>query len=535
MIINDRVMIMDIKTVTSKGFSPALGRWWRDAVGGPRRRWIAVVVVCLGQLMIAVDATIVNVALPSIQHDLGFSRADLTWVVNAYLLTFGGFLLLAGRLGDLIGRKKVFLGGLVLFTAVSVLCGLAQSQGVLIAARALQGVGGAAASAVIVAILVTEFESPAERARAMSIYMVVATAGGSLGLLAGGLVTAAIDWHWIFFINVPIGLATFLLGSRLITENEGIGLRHGVDVLGSLMITAATMLGAYAIVTSAQHGWGSAHTLGLLGLALALGAAFVAWESRIDNPIVPLRIFELRSLVDSSIVRGLLVIGMYSTFFFGALWLERTQGFGAVATGVAFLPMTLTVASLSLGTSARLMARVGPYRMLPAGLAMAGAALLLLASAGDGTAYFPTVFLALALLGLGVGTAMLPLMTIAMSEVPAADAGLGSGILNVSMWLSAAFGLAVLGSVTEGYAGTAGYRLAFLISAGSVATALLVALWRLRSPGEVVAVDGPAVQRGGDERTRSPRLRERAEIGGVADAATCEQRKLSEAAMELAD
>jgi EmrB/QacA subfamily drug resistance transporter len=535
MIVHVRVIIMEFKTVTSKGFSPTLGRWWRDAVAGPRRRWIAVVVVCLGQLMIAVDATIVNVALPSIQGDLGFSRADLTWVVNAYLLTFGGFLLLAGRLGDLIGRKKVFLGGLVLFTAVSVLCGLATSQGMLIAARALQGVGGAAASAVIVAILVTEFEAPSERARALSIYMVVATGGGSLGLLAGGLVTAAIDWHWIFFINVPIGVVTFLLGSRLIAENEGLGLRRGVDVLGSLLMTAATMLGAYAIVTAAQHGWGSAHTLGLGGLALALGAVFVAWESRIANPIVPLRIFELRSLVDSSIVRGLLVIGMYSTFFFGALWLEATQGFGAVATGLAFLPMTLTVASLSMGTSARVMARVGPNRMLIGGLVIAGAALLLLATAGAGTPYFPTVFVALALLGLGVGASMLPLMTIAMSEVPAADAGLGSGILNVSMWLSAAFGLAVLGSVTEGHAGTSGYQLAFLISAGSVATALVVALLRMRSPREVVAADGAAVERGGDERPRRPRLRERAEVGRVTDAAACEQRKRREAAMELAD
>ncbi len=284
MIIHDTVTIMQIKTVTSKGLSPTLGRWWTDAVAGPRRRWIAVVVVCLGQLMIAVDATIVNVALPSIQRDLGFSQANLTWVVNAYLLTFGGFLLLAGRLGDLIGRKKVFLGGLVLFTAVSVLCGFAQSQGLLIAARALQGVGGAAASAVIVAIIVTEFEIPSERARAMSIFMVVATAGGSIGLLTGGLVTAAIDWHWIFFINVPIGLVTFLAGSALIVENEGIGLEHGVDVLGSLLVTAASILGAYAIVTANQYGWGSAHTLGLGGLAIALGAAFLRARGAAGEP-----------------------------------------------------------------------------------------------------------------------------------------------------------------------------------------------------------------------------------------------------------
>jgi EmrB/QacA subfamily drug resistance transporter len=538
MMIHDTMIIMEFKTVTSAGLSTSLGRWLQDAVAGPRRRWIAVVVVCLGQLMIAVDATIVNVALPSIQHDLGFNQADLTWVVNAYLLTFGGFLLLAGRLGDLIGRKKVFLGGLVLFTAVSVLCGLAQSQAVLIAARALQGIGGAAASAVIVAILVTEFEAPSDRARAMGIYMAVATGGGSLGLLAGGLVTELINWHWIFFINVPIGLGTFLLGSALIAENEGIGLGKGVDVLGSVIVTAATMLGAYAIVTSAQYGWGSAHTLGLGGLALALGAGFIALEARLANPIMPLRILRLRSLMDSSIVRGLMVIGMYSTFFFGALWLEQAHGYGAVATGVAFLPMTLTVASLSLGTSARLMARFGPHRMLLSGMVVASAALLLLSTAGAHTAYFPTVFVALALLGLGVGTAMLPLMTIAMSEVPAADAGLGSGILNVSMWMSAALGLAVLGSVTEGHTGTSGDQLAFVIAAASVAAGAVVALVRLRSPreaAEVAGADSTAVQRGRHERPRRSRLRQRAQVGHVADAAACEQRKLREAAVELSE
>jgi EmrB/QacA subfamily drug resistance transporter len=535
MIINDTVTIMRINTVTSKGLSPTLGRWWTDTVSGPRRRWIAVFVVCLGQLMIAVDATIVNVALPSIQRDLGFSQADLTWVVNAYLLTFGGFLLLAGRLGDLIGRKKVFLGGLVLFTVVSVLCGLAQSQGLLIAARALQGVGGAAASAVIVAIIVTEFDVPSERARAMSIFMVVATAGGSIGLLTGGLVTAAIDWHWIFFINVPIGLVTFLAGSALIAENEGIGLEQGVDVLGSLLVTAASVLGAYAIVTANQYGWGSAHTLGLGGLAIALGAAFLALEARLANPIMPLRVLEIRSLMDSSVVRGLLVVGMYSTFFFGALWLEHVRGFGAIATGVAFLPMTLTVASLSMGTSARVMERFGPHRMLLAGLVIAGAALLLLSTAGAGTAYFPTVFFALALLGLGMGSAMLPLMTIAMSEVPQADAGLGSGILNVSMWMSAAFGLAVLGSVTEGHEGASGYQLAFLLAAASVGVALVFALVRMRSPREVVAADGPAVERGGHESPGRARLAQRAQVGRVADSAACQQRELREAAVELAE
>jgi MFS family permease len=372
----------------------------------------------------------------------------------------------------------------------------------------------------------------------MGIYMAVATAGGSLGLLAGGLVTELINWHWIFFINVPIGLATFLLGSALIVENDGLGLGKGVDVLGSLVVTAATMLGAYAIVTAAEHGWGSAHTLGLGGLALALGAGFIALEARLANPIMPLRILRVRTLVDSSIVRGLLVVGMYSSFFFGALWLEHAHSYGPVGTGVAFLPMTLTVAFLSLGTSARMLARFGPHRMLIGGLVIAAAALVLFSTAGAHTAYFPTVFAALMLLGLGVGTSMLPLMTIAMSDVPAADAGLGSGILNVSMWMSAALGLAVLGSITEGHAGVSGYQLAFVIAAASVAAGLVFALVRLRSPreaDEVVAADRATVQSSRDERPRRPRLRQRGQVGGVADAASCEQRQRREAAMEIAE
>ena len=298
-----------------------------------RRRWIALAVLCLGQLMMVLDATIVNVALPSIQHDLHFSQGNLTWVINGYLITFGGFLLLAGRLGDLVGRKRVFLTGLVLFTGASVLCGIADSQAMLIGARLLQGVGGAVASSVILAIIVTEFPERREQAKAMGMYAFVSAGGGSIGLLAGGALTQSLDWHWIFFVNVPIGVIAFVLGSALIEENEGIGLAGGVDWLGSVLITLATMVGAFAIVKSTDYGLLSARTLGVGGASLVLLGAFLALEARLENPIMPLRILRLRMLMGSSLVRGLLVTGMFSAFFLGALYLERVLGYDAIDTG----------------------------------------------------------------------------------------------------------------------------------------------------------------------------------------------------------
>src|SRR3954453_8300896 len=280
-----------------------------------RRRWLALVVVCLAQLMIVLDTTIVNVALPSIQADLHFTQADLTWVVNAFLVTFGGFLLLAGRLRDLFGRKRVFLAGVVVFTAASVLCGLAPSQGALIGARFLQGVGAAAQASVILAIIVTEFPEARDRARAMSAYVFVSVAGGSLGLLAGGALTQALSWHWVFFVNLPIGLVTFLLARALIRADEGLGFDHGVDWLGSLLVTTSLMSAIYAIVEATSHGWLSAAVLQFGVLAVLLMAAFLALEARIPNPIMPLRVFRLPGLMNASVVRGFLVTGMYSTFF----------------------------------------------------------------------------------------------------------------------------------------------------------------------------------------------------------------------------
>jgi EmrB/QacA subfamily drug resistance transporter len=460
-----------------------------------RRRWIALGVLCLGQLMMVLDATIVNVALPSIQHDLNFSQSNLTWVMNGYLITFGGFLLLAGRLGDLIGRKKVFLSGLMLFTAASVLCGVADSQAMLIGARLLQGVGGAVASSVILAIIVTEFPGAAERAKAMGMYAFVSAGGGSIGLLAGGALTQTLDWHWIFFVNVPIGAVTLLLGSALIEENEGIGLADGVDVLGSILITLATVLGAYAIVKSSEYGLFSARTLGVGGAAAALLAAFFALESRIPNPIMPLRVLRLRMLMGSSLVRGLLVTGMFSAFFLGSLYLERVLGYDAIETGLAFMPLTAAIGVMSVGLSARAMERFGTLRTLTVGLSIIAVGLLLLAGEGMHATYFPGIFGAFLLIGLGAGASFMPLLTVGMADVPPRDAGLASGIINVSVQLFGAIGLATLGTIAtdhtkaltaKGYsldsALTGGYHLAYMVGAGAVVVGVIAALLVLRPP-----------------------------------------------------
>ena len=458
-----------------------------------RRRWLALAVLCLGQLMMVLDATIVNVALPSIQNDLHFSQGNLTWVMNGYLITFGGFLLLAGRLGDLVGRKKVFLTGLVMFTSASVLCGVASSQAMLIVARLLQGVGGAVASSVILAIIVTEFPGKVEQAKAMGMYAFVSAGGGSIGLLAGGALTQTLDWHWIFFVNVPIGIVAFLLGSALIDENEGIGLAGGVDVLGSILITASTVLGAFAIVKSSEYGLLSARTLGVGGSSLVLLGAFLALEARIANPIMPLRVLRLRMLMGSSLVRGLLITGMFSSFFLGALYLERVLGYNAIDTGLAFMPLTLSIATMSMGISARAVERFGAVRTLSAGLLSIIVGLLLLADQGVHASYFPGLFFAFLALGLGAGGAFLPLLTLGMSDAPARDAGLASGIVNVSVQLFGAIGLATLGTIATDHTNalkasghaldgalTGGYHLAYLVAATCVSLGILAAFVLLR-------------------------------------------------------
>jgi EmrB/QacA subfamily drug resistance transporter len=460
-----------------------------------RRRWIALAVLCLGQLMMVLDATIVNVALPSIQRELHFTQANLTWVIDGYLITFGGFLLLAGRFGDLVGRKRVFLSGLVLFTAASIVCGLAGSQAMLIGARLVQGVGGAVASSVILAIIVTEFPARVEQAKAMGMYAFVSAGGGSIGLLAGGALTQSLSWHWIFFVNVPIGAIALVLGWMLIEENEGIGLAGGVDVFGSILITLATMFGAFAIVKSSEYGLLSARTLGAGGVSLALLGGFLALEARVANSIMPLRILRLRMLMGSSLVRGLLITGMFSAFFLGALYLERVLGYDAIDTGLAFMPLTIAIAAMSMGVSARLVERIGAIPTLAAGLAGIVVGLSLLAFQGVHASYFPGLFFAFLALGLGAGASFLPLLTIGMADAPKQDAGLASGIINVSVQLFGAIGLAALGTVATDHtkalsasghtlasALTGGYHLAYIVAAACVTVGIAAAFVVLRPP-----------------------------------------------------
>ena len=443
---------------------------------------MALVVVCFGQLMIMVDTTIVNVALPAIQRDLGFSQANLTWVVNSYLIAYGSFLLVAGRMGDLIGRRKVFLAGVFLFTVASVGSGFSEGASQLVTGRFLQGLGASMSAGVIIAIIVTAFQKPAERAQAMSVLTLVIAGGGSLGLLAGGSLIQWVNWHWIFFINLPIGILTLALGAWLIKENEGLGLRQGVDVVGAVVVTAALMLGVYGIVTAADYGWASAHTLGFGGAALGLLAAFVVLESRLANPIMPLRVLAIRSLTGASAARGLLFAGMFTNFFVSALYLQHLRGYSAFETGLAFLPTTLMIGVLSAGIAARLMARIGPRNMLAAGLATIIAALAVLSTVDGETAYLPWILVAYLMLGIGAGTSFLPLLTISMSEVPVADAGLASGFSNVTMQVGGALGLAVITTVSTSFApGIAGDQLAYVLAGACVTAALTVVLLVLRN------------------------------------------------------
>ncbi|HEY5267123.1 MAG TPA: MFS transporter [Acidimicrobiales bacterium] len=464
-----------------------------------RRRWIALIVVCLAMLMNALDSSIVNVALPSIQRQLHFSSSGLTWVVDAYLIAFGSFLLLAGRLGDLLGRKKVFLSGVSLFTFSSLVCAVAQNQAMLITARFFQGLGGAISTSVIVAIIVTEFSGASERAKAMSAYMFVAVGGGSIGLLVGGILTQAVNWHWIFVINVPIGVITLILGSILIKENPGLGISEGLDVVGSLLMTSSLIIGIYAVVTASASGWLSTHTLGFGALSIVLMSVFFGYESRVAKPIMPLRILKIRSLSASSVVRGLTFSSMFAVFFFGALYLEKVLGYAPLRTGVAFLPMTLAMAAMSLGVTSRLLIRFGPMKLLVPGTIMVIGGLLLMARVPVDANYFTSILPAFLLLGMGMSFSSVPLLTIAMADAPRSDAGLASGIVNVSMWLASSLGLAVFGTLaaskttslisagqSQVSADVAGYHVAFLLGAILATIGLFLIVTLLRSPATEV-------------------------------------------------
>jgi EmrB/QacA subfamily drug resistance transporter len=440
-------------------------------------------------LMIVLDATIVNVALPSIQDDLGFSQSSLAWVVNAYLIPFGGLLLFAGRLGDLAGRRDIFMIGLAVFTAASLVCALAQSQEVLIAARFIQGAGGAMTSAVILGMIVMMFPEPREQAKAIGVYSFVASAGGSIGLLAGGALTEAINWHWIFFVNLPIGLATAVLALRLLDRDEGIGIRRGADLLGALLIVTGLMLLVYTIVEVPNYGWGSAHTFGFGLPSLALLAAFVVRESRTETPLIPLRIFRSRNISGANAIQALMVAGMFGMFFLGALYLQRVLGYGALEVGLAFLPVTAIIGILSLGVSARLNMRVGPRATLIPSLVLIGAGLLLFARVPVDGAYLTDILPSMVLLGAGAGLAFPSLMTLAMSGATREDSGLASGLVNTTLQVGGALGLSVLATLSttrsetllangesNASALTGGYQLAFLIGAGLVLVAIAVAV-----------------------------------------------------------
>jgi EmrB/QacA subfamily drug resistance transporter len=458
-----------------------------------RHRWLALYVLCAGVLMIVIDATIVNVALPSIQVDLGFSQSSLAWVVNAYLIAFGGLLLLAGRIGDLIGHRRIFLIGLGVFTAASLLCATAQSQAVLIAARFVQGAGGALTSAVILGMVVTMFPEPREQAKAIGVYGFVASAGGSIGLLAGGALTQAINWHWIFFVNLPIGLATAFLTLRLVEGRRGIGLRAGADLPGAVLLTGGLMLGVYTILQVDRQGWGSAQTLGLGAVSLALLAAFVARQARIPNPLMPLRLFRSRNVAGANLVQSLLVVGMFGMFFLGALYMQQILRYDALEVGLAFLPATVIMGTMSLRFSGPLAMRFGTKATLIPSLAAIGAGLVVFSRAPvDGT-YVTDILPVMVLLGIGAGLGFPSLMGLAMSGATPGDSGLASGLVNTSAQVGGAIGLALLATLaterTSGLRGSGetaaaalngGYHLAYLVGAALVGVAILIAAGVLR-------------------------------------------------------
>ncbi|HKO26145.1 MAG TPA: DHA2 family efflux MFS transporter permease subunit [Solirubrobacteraceae bacterium] len=484
------------------------------AAGTDRHRWIALVVLCAGFLMIVLDQTIVNVALPSIQTDLGFSQSALAWVVNAYLIAFGGLLLLAGRLGDLIGRRRVFLAGLTVFTLASLACGLADTRSTLIAARFVQGVGGALTSAVILGMIVTMFQRPAERAQALGVYSFVAAAGGAIGLLAGGVLTQAINWHWIFFVNLPIGVATGILTTRLLPSDTGIGLNKGADAPGALLIVAALMLVVYAIVETGDYGWGSARTLTVGGAGMALLAAFVVRQARAANPLVPLRVFSSRTVSVANLMFGLVVAGVFGMFFVGALYLQRVLHYDAIEVGLAFLPVAIGIAALALGLAAKLIMRFGAKPTLIGGLILVVIGLIVFRGAPANADYLSDLLPAMVSIGVGAGLLFPSVVTLAMSAATPEDSGLASGLVNTTRQVGGVLGTAILATLatahsdalrahgaTEPVALLGGYRLAFTIAAALVLSAIAIGVLLLRAeraPGAVAEPEEAAVLPGND-------------------------------------
>jgi EmrB/QacA subfamily drug resistance transporter len=458
-----------------------------------RTRWYALIVLCLGSLMIVLDTTIVNVALPSIRADLGFSETSLAWVVNAYLLTFGGFLLLGGRLGDLFGHRRLFLFGISLFTVASLVCGVSTTQGMLVAARAVQGLGGAVASAVSLSLMMTLFTEPADRAKAMGVFGFVAAGGGSIGVLLGGILTDTINWHWIFLVNLPIGVAVVLLSLRLLPPAAVSAGPRRLDVAGAVTVTASLILAVYAIVNGNQSGWTSGQTLGLLGGSIVLLATFLAIESRVDSPLVPLGLFRLRNVATANVVGILWAAAMFAWFFLSALYLQLVLGYSPLKVGLSFLPANLIMGAFSVGLSAKLVMRFGLRKPLGTGLLLAAAGLLLFARAPVDGSFVVDVLPSMILLGFGAGMAFNPVLLAAMSDVAPEESGLASGVVNTAFMMGGALGLAVLASLaasrsdslrSSGHgplaALTGGYHLAFVVGALFAAAAATIGATLLR-------------------------------------------------------
>src|SRR5688572_18704399 len=449
------------------------------------RRWLALYVLCAGVLMIVLDTTIVNVALPSIREDLGFTETSLVWVVNAYMLTFGGFLLLGGRLGDLYGRRRLFLLGITLFTFASLACGLSNSQWLLVAARAVQGLGGAVVTAIALSLIMNLFTEPADRAKAMGIYSFVCAGGGSIGVLAGGVLTSALNWHWVFLVNLPIGALVYALCLGLLPAGQTEAARRRLDIGGAVTVTASSMLAVYAIVNG---------NVPLLAAAAALLALFIAIESRVRDPLMPLGLFRLRNLATANVVGVLWAAAMFAWFFISALYMQLVLGYSALQVGLGFLPANLIMAAFSLGLSAKIVLRFGIRLPLAAGLLLVALGLLLFARAPVGGGFALDVLPGMLLLGLGCGIALNPVLLAAMSDVAQSESGLASGIVNTSFMMGGALGLAVLASLaaarTETLAAAAaaapdalngGYQLAFLVGAGFAAAAALLSGALLRA------------------------------------------------------
>jgi EmrB/QacA subfamily drug resistance transporter len=464
-----------------------------------RRRWLALYVLCTGVLMIVLDTTIVNVALPSIREDLRFSETALVWVVNAYMLTFGGFLLLGGRLGDLYGHRRLFLAGLVLFTVASLACGLSVAQGPLIVARAAQGVGGAIVTAVALSLIMDLFTADADRAKAMAIYGFTCSGGGALGALLGGILTSAINWHAIFLVNIPIGIAVYVACLRMIPADHVDARSTRLDLGGATTITASLMLAVYAVVDGNQAGWLSTQTLSLLGAAIILFVAFLAIEARVAHPLMPLALFRRHNIVVANIVGVLWAAGMFAWFFISALYLQLVLGYDPFKVGIAFVPSDLVMAAFSVSWSAKIVTRFGLRAPAASGLLIAAAGLALFARAPVDGNYWLDVFPGMILLGIGAGVAFNPVLLAAMSDVEQKDSGLASGIVNTSFMMGGSLGLAVLAAVAAARTGDTlnaetlahGYRLAFAVGAIFVAVAaLLSATIRAKAPAGSVDAQG---------------------------------------------